>query len=175
MRFCDVTKGEIKKDIKTHNTKMKREEIMASTKVGDRVSDDPRDNTYMTYMTLNSSRLWMRVRARMMKGIKMNHKSSHLDNLSCSFCNGPMEESQEHLEEECPGCDFERRNLKMHTLRGRQLFWRRMKAKIEEKSKKKKGVGIAAVAGVGRVNGEDRVVQQLVDRSISSTLTQNHV
>ena len=50
-----------------------------------------------------------------------------------------------------------------------------MKAKIEEKSKKKKGAGIAAVAGVGRVNGEDRVVEQLVDGSISSTLTQNHV
>mgnify|MGYP001364769821 FL=1 len=102
MRFCDVTKGEIKKAIKIHSTKMRREEIMASTKVGDRVSDDPRDNTYMTYMTLNSSRLWMRVRARMVKGIKMNHKSSHLDNLSCSFCNGPMEESQGHLEEESP-------------------------------------------------------------------------
>ena len=63
----------------------------------------------------------------------------------------------------------------MHTLRGRQTFWRRMKAKIEEKRKKKKGEGIAAVAGVGRVNGEDRVVEQLVDGSISSTLTQNHV
>ena len=37
------------------------------------------------------------------------------------------------------------------------------------------GVGTAAVAGVGRVNGEDRVVEQLVDGSISSTLTQNHV
>ena len=37
------------------------------------------------------------------------------------------------------------------------------------------GAGIAAVAGVGRVNGEDRVVEQLVDGSISSTLTQNHV
>ena len=42
-------------------------------------------------------------------------------------------------------------------------------------SKKKKGAGIAAVAGVGRVNGEDRVVEQLVDGSINSTLTQNHV
>ena len=62
----------------------------------------------------------------------------------------------------------------MHTLRGRQIFWRRLRAKIDEKSKKKKGVGIAAVAG-GRVNGEDRVVEQLVDQSISSTLTQNHV
>ena len=51
----------------------------------------------------------------------------------------------------------------MHTLRGRQIFWRRMKAKIEEKSKKKKGAEIAAVAGVGRVNGEDCVVEQLID------------
>ena len=49
-----------------------------------------------------------------------------------------------------------------------------MKAMIDEKSKKKKGMGIAAVAG-GRVNGEDRVVEQLVGQSISSTLTQNHV
>ena len=64
VRFCDVTKREIKKAIKIHSTKMRREEIMASTKVGDRLSDDPRDNTYMTYMTLNNSRLWMRVRAR---------------------------------------------------------------------------------------------------------------
>ena len=50
-----------------------------------------------------------------------------------------------------------------------------MKAKIEEKRKKKKGDGNAAVAGVRRVNGEDRVVEQLVDGSISSTLLQNHV
>ena len=63
----------------------------------------------------------------------------------------------------------------MHTLRGRQIFWRRMKVKIEEKRKKKKGAGTAAAAGVGRVNTEDRVVEQLVDGSISSTLTQNHV
>jgi hypothetical protein len=68
------------------------------------------------------------------KGVKMNHKSSHRNDLSCSFCNGPMEESQEHLEEECTGCDFERRTLKMNTMRGRQTFWRRMKAKIEEKN-----------------------------------------
>ena len=152
MRFCEVTKGEINRAIRMHNTNSKREQIKARTKVGDRVSDDPKDNKYMTYMTLNNSRLWMRVRAKMMKGVKMNYKSPHLKDLSCSFCNGPMEESQEHLEEECPGCDFERRTLKMHTLRGRQTFWRRMKAKIEEK-RKKKGEGIAAVAVVGRVNG----------------------
>ena len=116
----------------------------------------------------------MRVRARMMKGVKMNYKNSHLNNLSCSFCNRPMEESQEHLEEDCPGCDFERRNLKMHTWRGRLIFWRRMKAKIDERSKKATGMGMAAVAR-GRVNGEDRVVEQLVDRSISTKLMRNHV
>ena len=170
MRFCEVTKSEINRAIRTYSTNTRREETKASTKVSDRVSDDPKDNTYMTYMTLNDSRLWMRVRARMMKGVKMNHKSSHLKDLSCSFCNGPMKESQEYLEDECPGCDFERRNLKIHTLRGRQLFWRRMKAKIEEKIKKKKGAGTAAVAGVGRINGEDCVVEQLVAGSISRTM-----
>ena len=85
VRFCDMTKGEIKKATRIHSTKTRREEIKASNKMGDRVSDDPKDDTYMTYMTLNNSRLWMRVRARMMKGIKMNHKSSHLDDLSCIF------------------------------------------------------------------------------------------
>ena len=102
----------------------------------------------------------MRVRARMTKGVKMNHKSSHLNDLSCSFCKGPMEESQEHLEEECPGCEFERRKLTMKTWRGKLIFWKRMTARINEKNKKK-GKGTAAVAG-GRVNGEDRVVEQLV-------------
>ena len=48
-----------------------------------------------------------------------------------------------------------------------------MKAMINEKNNKK-GRGLAAVAR-GRVNGEDRVVEQLVGQSISSTLTQNHV
>ena len=72
---------------------------------------------------------------------KTNHKSSYRNDLSCSFCNVPMEESQEHWEEKCTGCDFQRRNLKIHTMRERQTFWRRMKAKIEEKKKKKEGGG----------------------------------
>ena len=141
-----MTKGEIKRAIKSHSLKMRREEVLASTNVGDRASDDPKDNTYLTYMTLPNSRIWMRVRARMMKGVKMNHKSSHTNDLSCSFCKGPMEESQEHLEEDCPGCEFERRNLKIHTWRGRLIFWRRMKAMINEKSKEK-GRGMAASTG----------------------------
>ena len=79
---------------------------MASRKVGDRASDNPKDNTYLSYMNLANSRIWMRVRARLTKGVKVNHKRSHLKDLSFSFCKGPMEESQEHLEEECPGCEF---------------------------------------------------------------------
>ena len=137
MRFCEVTNGEINRAIRTKSWNSRRAEMAESSKVGDRASDDPKENSYMTYMTLNDCRLWMRVKARMMKAMKMNHKSSHRGDLSCSFCKGPLEESQEHLEEECTGCDFERRTLKMHTLRGRQIFLRRMQAKIEEKRKKK--------------------------------------
>ena len=96
--------GGNKRAIKSHSLKMRREEVLASQKVGDKTSDNPKDNTYLSYMTLPNSRVWMRVRARMTKGVKMNLKSSHLNDLSCSFCKGPMEESQEHLEEDCP-CD----------------------------------------------------------------------
>ena len=100
----------------------------------------------------------MRVRARLIKGVKVNHRRSHLNDLSCSFCKGPMEESQEHLEEECPGCEFERRKLPMKNWRGQLTFWRRMTARINNKDK---GKGVDAVAG-GRVNEEERVVEQLV-------------
>ena len=53
----------------------------------------------------------------------------------------------------------------MHTLRGRPTFGRGMKAKIEDKKRKKKvrDEGIAAVAGVGCAIGDYRVVEQLVD------------
>ena len=54
-----------------------------------------------------------------------------------------MEESQEHLEE-CPGCEFERRKISMRNWKGRLIFWRRMTARINDKTR---GVGVAAVAG----------------------------
>ena len=45
VRFCEVTRGEIKTAIKSHSLKMRREEVLASQTVGDRASDDPKDNT----------------------------------------------------------------------------------------------------------------------------------
>ena len=48
VRFCEVTKGEIRTAIRRHSTKTRREEIQASNKVGDRVSEDSKHNTYMT-------------------------------------------------------------------------------------------------------------------------------
>ena len=73
--------------------------MMASRKVGDRTSDNPKDRTYLKYMTLANSRVWMRVRARLVKGVKMKHRRSYLNDLSCRFRNEIVEETQEHLEE----------------------------------------------------------------------------
>ena len=44
------------------------DEIQSSTKVGDRLSEDTLDNTYLKYMSLPNSRIWMRHRARSIKG-----------------------------------------------------------------------------------------------------------
>ena len=55
VRFCEVTKGEIKRAIQSHSLKMRREEVLASQKVRDRTSDNPKDNTYVSYMTLLNS------------------------------------------------------------------------------------------------------------------------
>ena len=70
----------------------------------------------------------MRVRARSIKGVKVNNKRSFV-NLSCRFCDDGSQESQEHLET-CGGCVFERRNLDMTRWKGQVIFWRRMTAKL---------------------------------------------
>ena len=72
----------------------------------------------------------MRVRARSIKGVKVNNKRSH-NSLSCRFCDDDTEESQEHLVA-CRGGDFERRKLKMTKREDRVTFWRRMTKKISD-------------------------------------------
>ena len=121
LRFNQVSKGDIKRTISRYSrATTKEEEEEASRKVGDRANGDPQHNTYLSYMTLPNSRIWMRVRARSIKGVKVNNKRSFI-NLSCRFCNDDTEESQEHLEE-CRGCDFERRKLNMTSWRGLVIF-----------------------------------------------------
>ena len=102
-----------------------------SRKVGDRLSDNPIDNNYLSFMGLYNSRLWMRYRARAIKGVKMNCKNSHRD-LSCRFCPEEVQESQEDLLD-YDGCMFERRNLDINSWRGMVIFWRRVTAKYEAK------------------------------------------
>ena len=100
-----------------------------SRKVGDRLSVDPIDNNYLRYMTLPNSRVWMRYRARAIKGVKMNCKNS-LRDLSYRFWPEGAQESQEPLLD-CTGCRFERRNLDTSNWRGMVIFWRRVTAKYE--------------------------------------------
>ena len=69
----------------------------ASRKVGDRLTENPLHNTYLSYMTLPNSRIWMRYKARSIKGVQVNNKGSHKD-LTCRFCDDGVQESQEHLE-----------------------------------------------------------------------------
>jgi hypothetical protein len=107
--------------------------VEASRKVGDRATADLYHRKYLTYMTLPNNRMWMRVRARSMKVVKVNNKRS-FNNLLCRFCDNDTEETQEHLEE-CTGCEYERREKIMSDWTGRVIFWRRVTAKIVARGK----------------------------------------
>ena len=71
--YATTCRGDINRAIKKHSERMIKEEVEASRKVGDRATDNPRDREYLTYMTLPDSRIWMRVRARSIKGVKVNN------------------------------------------------------------------------------------------------------
>ena len=128
VRFNMVSKGDIKRAVTEHCRTTIKGEVEASRKVGDRATGEEGHNTYLSYMTLPHSRIWIRVRARSIKGVKVNNKRSFI-NLSCRFCDVGTEESQEHLEG-CMGCIFERRNLNMTCWKGQVAFWKRMTAKF---------------------------------------------
>ena len=70
----------------------------------------------------------MRLRARSVRGVKVNNKRS-FTNLSCRYCDEGSQETQEHLQE-CTGCVFERRGLDLSRWVGVVMFWRRMIAKL---------------------------------------------
>ena len=112
------------------------DEMKNSTKVSDRLTDNPQDNTYIHCLSLPQTRIWIRYRARSIAGVKANNKQSHSD-LSCRFCSTGSPENQEHLEI-CGGTEYERRGLDMSRWRGILTFWRRMTMKLMEAPVKKK-------------------------------------
>ena len=61
-------------------------------------------------MNLRNARLWIRIRSRMVKGVKKNRSSAHKNNMECRCCDSGEEETQEHLEA-CAGTENERRGL----------------------------------------------------------------
>ena len=131
-----VSKSTIKQATESKDKEEKRFEMENSRKVGDRLTDNPKDNTYLSEMSLLRSRIWIRHRARMIKGVKYNIKRSYKD-LSCRFCQSGGEETQEHLEV-CLGCEFERRGLKMSVRSDKVKFWLRMEKKMMEKKLQEK-------------------------------------
>ena len=137
--FNKVNKSTIKQATEAIDKKEKRTDMENSKKVGDRLTDNPKDNTYLSEMSLLRSRIWIRHRVRMLKGVKYNIKRSYKD-LSCRFCQSGEEETQEHLEV-CVGCDFERRGLKMSVRSDIVKFWIRMEKKMVEKKLQEKKEG----------------------------------
>ena len=124
-----LSKRQIKCTIKDAITEQNKNNLLSFRKVADRVSDDSSDNDYLDRMGLTHSRIWIRYRARAIKGIKANHKRSWKNDLECRFCDDKILESQEHLEE-CRGLSWERRNLKMDTEGGKINFFKRVEKKL---------------------------------------------
>ena len=63
-----VSKGEIKQANALYTNQEMKAEVQNSIKVRHRWSEDPMDNTYLKYMSLPNSRVWMRYSARTIKG-----------------------------------------------------------------------------------------------------------
>ena len=127
--YTKVSKYEIRRAINEADQNEKRKDMEESKKCGDRLTDNPLDNTYLSYMPLPIARIYFKHRARSIAGVKVNNKCSFLVNLKCRFCDLGNEETQEHLEE-CGGTRYERRGLNMSGWFGLVSFWRRMMKKI---------------------------------------------
>ena len=127
--YTSVSKYEIRRAINQADLNEKRKDMEESKKCGDRLTDNPDDNTYLSYMPLPIARIYFKYRARSIAGVKVNNKGSFKANLNCRFCDLGIEETQEHLEE-CGGTRYERRGLNLSGWFGLVSFWRRMMKKI---------------------------------------------
>ena len=110
-------KTKIKSSIFLKMNEKALDEMKNSTKVSDRLTDNPQDNTYIHCLSLPQTRIWIRYRARAIAGVKANFKQSHQRDLSCRFCSTGSPKNQDHLEI-CGGTEDERRGLDMSRWRG---------------------------------------------------------
>ena len=81
-----VSIGEIKQAIANFSKQVLTEEIKASAKVGDRWSEYTLNNSYLKYMSLPKSRIWMRLRAKSIKGVKVNNKMGCFNDPAWKVC-----------------------------------------------------------------------------------------
>ena len=130
-RFHQDPKATINKAISLACRRERKRDMEDSRKVRDRMSDDRETFEYLKVMPLKESRIWMRYRARAIKGVKDNCRASHAD-LTCNLCDEQVTETQEHLEA-CNGCAIERRGLNMETMKDKLKFWSRMTVKLENR------------------------------------------
>ena len=107
-----MSECQIKETIQDTVLLKNKEKMLSFRNVTDRASDDPSDSNYLNRMGLTHSRIWIRYRARAIKGIKADHKRSSRNKLECRFYDSNILESQEHLEE-CWGLSWERRGLNL--------------------------------------------------------------
>ena len=91
----DVDRKQLKVLIREKCKEECRVRMLESKKVNDRISDDPEEQSYLEYMSLPESRIWMRLRARSITGVKANNKKSYEGDLSCRYCKEGILESQE--------------------------------------------------------------------------------
>ena len=125
------SKREIKTAVKQQDKKEIQEQLESSKKVGHRLTDNPDDWSYLNNMPLHTARLWVRIRAYAIKGVKMNQKGSYKADLNCRFCTTKVPETQEHLEI-CAGMEFERWGLDLAERDGVLKFWRRVTVKLSK-------------------------------------------
>jgi len=125
----ELSKRQIKSTVQKAITERNRNNMLSFKKVADRVSENSSDNNYLDRMGLTHSRVWIRYRARAIKGIKANHKRSWKNDLDCRFCDDKIFETHEHLGE-CRGLSWERRNLRMDTEGGKINFFKRVEKKL---------------------------------------------
>ena len=125
------SKREIKTAVKQQDRLEIQEQLESSKKVGNRLTDNPEDWSYLNTMPLYTARLWIRIRAYAIKGVKMNQKGSYTADLNCRFCTTNVPESQEHLEI-CAGMEFERWGLDLAERDGVLMFWRRVTVKLSK-------------------------------------------